>query len=290
MNGDFHNIRGTVKRFQKLAQRDFTAAITFGTDRLLELEESGHAIEPSQMELLRTSVFYMSAFGESENKRIEAEQVALTDALTGVANRRAFDRALLGRLDPIWRQTKKSTDSGEVIDADHTPDHGHVVLAILDIDNFKKFNDTFGHDIGDEVLRGVGSIYGDSFRKGDRFARFGGEEFALLLYFPHGEQVPDDQDIKEMIRSPLVDNLSDMVFMNEGEVFPVSFSIGLSHIHSGTINPANSIEEEASRFIKAADIDLYEDKKTKPSRIPALQRLIRETASLTDGLNRDNDM
>ncbi|HSR50104.1 MAG TPA: GGDEF domain-containing protein [Acidobacteriota bacterium] len=87
---------------------------------------------------------------------------ALTDPLTGLANRKAFDRALLEAL-----QSAQTDDS--------------LCLVLLDIDRFKRFNDTYGHLLGDKVLRLVGAVLRQSTKGKDLAARFGGEEFAIIL-------------------------------------------------------------------------------------------------------------
>jgi len=90
---------------------------------------------------------------------------ATTDALTGIANRARFDERLL-----------------ELVAA-HRRGHGDFALLMLDIDHFKHFNDTFGHDVGDLVLRQVAQALRAALRGVDLVARYGGEEFAILA--PH---------------------------------------------------------------------------------------------------------
>ncbi len=90
-------------------------------------------------------------------------QVALTDPLTGIANRRAFDDTL----NDILYQYENSPR--------------HCCLLILDIDHFKIFNDTYGHSVGDKVLIYVASALTNAIKGDDFVARFGGEEFVILL-------------------------------------------------------------------------------------------------------------
>ena len=85
------------------------------------------------------------------------------DALTGLANRRAFELALAREIDRVAR-------SGEP-----------ALLLALDIDHFKRVNDTWGHSAGDQVLRAVANALIDSVRPMDLVARVGGEEFAIIL-------------------------------------------------------------------------------------------------------------
>ncbi len=88
---------------------------------------------------------------------------ATTDVLTGLSNKRAFETALKRDLSRADRQRQP------------------LSLVIIDVDHFKKFNDTWGHRTGDEVLRCVGSLLRRLVRAGDLAARCGGEEFAVIL-------------------------------------------------------------------------------------------------------------
>lgn len=93
---------------------------------------------------------------------IESER-AFTDPLTGLANRRAFDE----RLEHVLNVCDRYSDS--------------VSLILADIDHFKRVNDSYGHDAGDEVLRSIAQVIGGSVRTIDLAARYGGEEIAILL-------------------------------------------------------------------------------------------------------------
>ncbi|HEY0940663.1 MAG TPA: diguanylate cyclase [Steroidobacter sp.] len=99
---------------------------------------------------------------ESANRRLK--RLVAIDSLTGIANRRQFDRVL----DREVRRARR----------EQLP----LSLIFLDLDDFKHFNDTFGHAHGDDVLRRVARILDESFRRGgDLVARYGGEEFAVVL-------------------------------------------------------------------------------------------------------------
>jgi diguanylate cyclase (GGDEF)-like protein len=89
--------------------------------------------------------------------------LATTDPLTGLPNKRGLDDFLTRTLS---RASREDT---------------HVTLMMIDIDHFKKFNDTWGHATGDEVLRVVGRVFMQCVRAGDMAARYGGEEFTIVL-------------------------------------------------------------------------------------------------------------
>jgi diguanylate cyclase (GGDEF)-like protein len=99
---------------------------------------------------------------ETANQRLK--RLVAVDGLTGIANRRHFDRALEREL----RRTRREEQP--------------LSLIFLDLDEFKRFNDTYGHARGDEVLRSVAHTLDETFRRGgDLVARYGGEEFAVIL-------------------------------------------------------------------------------------------------------------
>jgi diguanylate cyclase (GGDEF)-like protein len=89
--------------------------------------------------------------------------LAVTDALTGLANRRSWEDAFPARLDEASRRRQL------------------LCVALIDLDHFKAYNDTFGHAAGDELLCHAGMAWKAAIRHGDLIARYGGEEFAALL-------------------------------------------------------------------------------------------------------------
>lgn len=99
-----------------------------------------------------------------------ARKEALTDALTGLSNRKAFDH----EIEVIAKAA--SAKEGEIF-----------TLLLMDIDHFKSFNDTFGHQVGDQVLRLVAKTLKDGVKGRDFAARYGGEEFAIILPFTRME-------------------------------------------------------------------------------------------------------
>lgn len=113
--------------------------------------------------LLITCYTYIFA-AHSEAQRQQLEHLASRDTLTGAFNRRTFQQELLRAYQAFTRQ---KTICG---------------LLVLDIDYFKQINDTWGHDAGDEVLIQLTRLIENSVRKIDRFFRYGGEEFVLLVY------------------------------------------------------------------------------------------------------------
>jgi diguanylate cyclase (GGDEF)-like protein len=110
------------------------------------------------------------------------------DALTGLLNRKSFDETFV--------RAAMASEAVDPPEADHGADQPERRvaagctchwLAVVDIDHFKRVNDTFGHLIGDEVLLLVAQLMRQTLRHGDRIYRFGGEEFVVLLHCPHAQ-------------------------------------------------------------------------------------------------------
>jgi len=108
------------------------------------------------------------------------------DTLTGLANRKTFDRSLAHFLSSASEANEAGTFADEanagLTERRHTPAANHW-LAVIDIDHFKRVNDRFGHLYGDEVLILVGNRMRTCFRQSDKLFRFGGEEFVVLLRY-----------------------------------------------------------------------------------------------------------
>lgn len=110
--------------------------------------------------ILQTFGFMLLAANRTEH---ELRDMALLDTLTGVPNRRAFDSAMKRAVEATKRNETR------------------LGLAIVDIDFFKRVNDTYGHGVGDALLRHVAATISSTLRDSDFFARIGGEEFALIV-------------------------------------------------------------------------------------------------------------
>lgn len=111
----------------------------------------------------------------SDKRAYENELLRLseTDDLTGIFNRKKFENELRTELDIYHRYQNPST------------------LVIMDIDHFKRVNDEYGHPVGDELLKEVTALIQDQIRNTDVFARWGGEEFILLLRYALWDQAVD---------------------------------------------------------------------------------------------------
>jgi diguanylate cyclase (GGDEF)-like protein len=153
-------------------------------------------------------------------------QAARRDSLTGLSNRRCM-------MDQLSEETKRAKR------------YGHSVSAVLiDIDNFKNVNDTYGHGAGDKVLVSTAHIIRDSIRETDTAARWGGEEFLICL--PHTD-LHSAVTAAEKIRSAVEENYVSA----EGKRISVTISAGVAQ-HRETI-PVDDL-------IRSADDALYKAK------------------------------
>lgn len=195
------------------------------TDMALENQKLSAQMEQStrQVESLKTTL---------HSVRVEA----LTDRLTGLANRRLFDETLEARM------------------AEAASSHEPLCLAMCDIDHFKRFNDTWGHVVGDQVIRYIASVLRAHAHDGILATRYGGEEFAVI--FPRTAAAGALAFAESVHRAVSSKHLSRR---STGEsIGAVTISIGLAEWRNG---------EVASDLIERADQCLYASKRNGRNRI-----------------------
>ncbi len=152
-----------------------------------------------------------------------------TDGLTGIANRRCFDQSL----ERVWQRAKRHRSM--------------VALVFIDIDNFKDYNDYYGHLAGDECLKRVATALSTLVnRSEDLLARFGGEEFVILLPETDSPQTIAERCIK-VIRSLAIPHEAS----NAAHIVTIS---------AGCASYAVNQDADKSSLIDSADIALYEAK------------------------------
>lgn len=161
-----------------------------------------------------------------EDQKRQLITISDTDALTGMMNRRAFDREL------------------ETVLAHANGTDFPVAVLLLDIDHFKRINDEFGHDVGDQALQTVAACIMENCRSGELAARYGGEEFVFLL------SNADNADAIEFS-----ERLQSAIRLLRVKDRDVTVSIG---IHSAQITDAIS----GHYLLKCADSALYKSKNT----------------------------
>ena len=177
----------------------------------------------------------------------ETRKEAATDPLTGIANRKVFDEGL-----------RSAT-------ADARRDTAWLSLLVIDIDHFKAFNDRYGHQLGDQVLKLVAKCVTECIRKEDLAARFGGEEFCVIL---PGVRLADGVKIAESIRRRVASRK--ITNRRTGEVLGnITLSIGVAEYTLG--------ESEAD-FLRHADEAMYAAKRTGRNKVATQEDVARAPA------------
>jgi diguanylate cyclase len=172
---------------------------------------------------------------EGELRRL-SDEVA-TDALTQVSNRRGLAQAF----DTLVGSSARELHDGQPV---------QLAVGLLDIDNFKKLNDSLGHAAGDMALKSLAAAVRERLRPVDHLARFGGEEFVVLL--PATPLAEAQQALTRLQRG-----LSAGLFMHEGKEVFVTFSAGVTAWQPG---------ETLQAALERADEALYEAKRTGKNR------------------------
>ncbi len=160
-------------------------------------------------------------------------RLANTDSLTGLHNRTYF---------------QKNFDS--IISG--LPEKAFLAVAIMDIDDFKAINDTYGHDAGDRVLVGLSELVSGMIRKGDVFVRYGGEEFVLIM-----QNIAREKSLERL--NQIREAIKNATFGCGGHQLRLTVSIGVSYLKNR--------EDTRDSIIKKADLALYTAKEKGKDRV-----------------------
>ncbi|SDK46605.1 sensor domain-containing diguanylate cyclase [Billgrantia gudaonensis] len=173
---------------------------------------------------IRHFIAVFHSIAERKQMEIELERQATRDHLTGAHNRRAFDRAIRQAI----RQAEHSGDG--------------FSLLLFDIDHFKAVNDSYGHDAGDAILKRLATRAGEGLRSTDLLARWGGEEFAILLL---------DTPLKGA--TTFAERLREQVAMSRFEGLAITISLGITEYRPG---------DDLDSLLARADDALYRAKRS----------------------------
>jgi diguanylate cyclase (GGDEF)-like protein len=231
MNADTREIP-VIMLTVRTALADRVEGLNIGADDYLSKPFQDEELEARIFAALRVKAAHAEL--KERNHQLETmlhhvEALAITDALTGLFNRRRFADVLKRE----FAVTKRYRNT--------------LSCLMLDLDHFKRVNDQYGHDAGDQVLKEAARRISSSLREVDVPARYGGEEFAILL--PHtGKR--EAFVVAERLRNAV----KGVEFHFGGDTLRISASIGIS----GNIDVPTG---QAEDLVKAADLALYEAKR-----------------------------
>lgn len=226
----------------------FKTSVDSSIDDLNKVEQEGWSMDEvmslvrnmvkETQDVRRTTMAFNASLSKAENE-IEklkeelkkSQQEALYDSLTGLNNRRFFDVELTALAK-----------------------HKGTCLVLVDIDHFKKFNDTYGHLMGDQVLKAVGKKLQDCCRDGAQAFRFGGEEFAVLV---PSSNVKRARHVADVMRRT-IEKIRVKDKRTGTSIDGITASFGVAELQPGT---------HVSQFIEQADKQLYQAKNLGRNRV-----------------------
>jgi diguanylate cyclase (GGDEF)-like protein len=200
---------------------------------VLTVGRRGSGFSDPDRDLLRSLAWQATSALENVELHEEVQRQAVTDKLTGLVNHGRFQEVLGTEMEQVRRY------------------HYPVGLIMIDIDNFKQINDTYGHPQGDQVLQSVARVVRDTSREADWAARYGGEEMALIL--PHTD-LEGSFAIAERVRTSIA--ALRVPVLGSDELIEVTASLGV----------AATSEGDKSGLIADADAALYRAKREGKNR------------------------
>ena len=249
-------LQDTLARVQGMIQEIGVQASQFSTnlgDATTRLDTSG--LDPNELQTiiaqlvedakatLQQNEGLQQRLAESSNELSELKQdlvsvreEAMTDGLTGIANRKAFDMKLL----------QAASETSE--------EDQPLALLLVDIDFFKKFNDTFGHQAGDQIIRLVAQTFKKGLKGQDTAARYGGEEFAIIL---PNTVMENAVRVAEVLRRTVA-HKEVVNRTNQEKLGQITISVGAAQYRIG---------ESLESFIERADAALYRAKQNGRNRV-----------------------
>jgi diguanylate cyclase len=235
--GDFHQKMGNYSQKISLA-RDITELNHILEDVMRDTRHAQTEILRSQADIITAKQEVQEAearIHELESKLEQMSELVREDQLTGSLNRRGLDDAYERE---IARAQRRKTS---------------LCIALLDLDDFKRLNDTYGHSAGDDALIHLVRVIKETLRTMDVVARFGGEEFLIML-----PDTPLDEAVQTVTR--VQRELTKRIFMYDNQKLLITFSAGVA---------LRRDDEDQSDLIKRADEALYKAKRAGKNRVVA---------------------
>ncbi|WP_127476970.1 GGDEF domain-containing protein [Sulfurivermis fontis] len=218
-----------------LRQRRLIGSLNLGS------REEGRFIPGSATDFLERLGAVVAIGLENAINHERLKHIGLTDALTGVHNRRYFDRRLVEEVERVQRT------------------HQPLACLFLDVDHFKKVNDTYGHQVGDRVLQEVAARIKAQLRLSDALGRYGGEEFSALLVQTDSAQA---LDVAERIRAAIA---AEPFRLGGDHNLTVTLSVGMALLTPEDC--CGALSACAERLVAQADEAVYRAKQGGRNRV-----------------------
>lgn len=185
-------------------------------------------LSPIELENTRKVTAVVHDLTERKHWENKLSELAMTDTLTGLANRSQFENKISDAIKLANRSIEQN-----------------FALLMIDLDNFKPVNDTYGHQAGDEVIKHTAKIFKKETRDVDTVARLGGDEFAIILL----GKITQDNVMK--LSKRIIDSINKPIAF-EGNEIKVGCSIGINIVYDN--------EQSIDEIVRCADIALYQSK------------------------------
>ncbi len=216
-------VQERLKGIKKIHRYEIKVITKSGKEKWVEVSSSATKYKGRNV-----GIGFVQDITERKEFEEKLKKLATTDSLTGILNRYAFNKFLE---EEIFRAERYGTNFS---------------IVLFDIDNFKSINDTYGHLTGDKILKEIANLVNNTIRKSDVFARWGGEEFIILI--PNGSNVVQ---VAEKIRKIIENN-------NFFDLPKVTVSLGTTKYKKG---------DTIDSIIKRADKALYNAKENGKNRV-----------------------
>jgi diguanylate cyclase (GGDEF)-like protein len=253
------NLMHLTWQTQMIAQGDFSQRVDFMGDfsqafntMVITLDETMRSLREKEIELekINASLLQEIAVRKAAEKALKKSEeqyrlLSITDSLTGLFTRRHLFKLAEEEVNRCRRY------------------HRRMSVIIFDIDFFKKINDTYGHGVGDQVLKEIAVVAKDSLRQVDILGRYGGEEFLIIL----PETEPEGGEI---VAQRLREKIASTPIRSAGEDITVTASFGVSGYMTSKLHSL-SAREVLEEIIKQADDALYQAKRLGRNRVVTFQ-------------------
>lgn len=235
--GDYHTSLGVYA--EEISRANDISKLSDVLDKVIQhtrqVQSSAKRSHDELLELRSRAESAEKEVDRLQSELLQASNLIRHDTLTGALNRKGLEEAIEREVSRMQR------------------DGSNLCIALLDIDNFKKLNDTHGHDVGDNALVHLATVIRKSLRPQDTLARFGGEEFVVLLT---GTGINDSVTVMQRVQR----DLTRCFFLHQNEKILITFSCGIAQLAEN---------EDPKTVIKRADQAMYLAKRSGKNKVLA---------------------